>query len=60
MQIPTEAQLYPRGHTQPTEETQLEHPAQVTRETVLLGTIGHLLHKATLLRPGDKAALPNT
>ena len=32
----------------------------MTREAVPLGSTGHLLHRATLPRPGDLAVLPST
>ena len=40
--------------------TSLEHPAQVIKETLSLGSTGHLLHKAILPRLGDIEELPNT
>ena len=38
----------------------LEHPSQVTKETVPLGFTRHLLHKVTLPRLKIIADLPNT
>lgn len=35
----------------------VEHTVKVTREIAPWGSIGHLLHKATLPRPGDIADL---
>ena len=43
----------------PIQGTQLEQLTQVTRETAPLGPTEYLLHKATLLRLRDIAALLN-
>lgn len=48
-----------RGHAQPTQGALLEHPAQVTKETAPLGTMRHLLCRATQPRLGGLADLPN-
>ena len=40
--------------------TFLDHPAQIIKKLVPQGPTGHLLHKVTLTRLGDTAALTNT
>ena len=46
--------------TLPTMErrAQLEHPTPVNREPVPVDSVGHSLHKSTLQRPSNIAALP--
>ena len=48
-----------RVHTVPS-PVHMDLPTLVTKEAAPLCPTGHLLHKATLPRPGDIAALPNT
>lgn len=48
------------GHTQPTQGTPLEHLALVARGIAPWGSTWHILYKATILRPGNVAELPNT
>ena len=47
------------GHIKPTQETSLEHPAHVTRESVDIGPQEHFLQKVTRLKLGDAADLLN-